>query len=238
MRQSTLGKSQYNAAIFKFEKRMSNGWGGRLNYTFSRLEDNQFGENNFFAGSPGFVSAVPAEMQNAYDLEAEYSIGLLDVPHKLVFSPIAELPFGEGKKWLNDGIGNVLLGDWTVSSIISFESGFPLTYSTNTNTSNIFTRVQRPNGTPAATDGSRYERIAPPAGSACTDDCGTGVWVDGSGLSTPANLHARHDAAHRRRRAHAAPQQLGLRGQQGHHVRRRARSAPSSASKCSTSPTR
>jgi trimeric autotransporter adhesin len=194
MRQSTYGESQYHAAIFKFEKRMSNGWGGRINYTYSRLEDNQFGEDNFFAGSPGFVSQVPPEMANVditqddYGVDAEYSIGLLDVPHKLVFSPIAELPFGEGRRWLNSGIGNIILGDWTVSSIISIESGFPLTYSTNTNTSNIFTRVQRPNGTPTATDGSRHERIAPPQGSACTSDCGTGQWLTQTGLSTPANF--------------------------------------------------
>ncbi len=126
--------------------------------------------------------------QDDYGVDAEYAVGLLDVPHKLVFSPIAELPFGQGKKWLNGGIGNILLGDWTVSSIVSFESGFPLTYSTNTNTTNIFTRVQRPNGTPQATDGSRYERIAPPQGSACVSDCGSGLWVDGSGLSTPPNF--------------------------------------------------
>src|SRR5690606_32546286 len=57
MRQSTLGKSQYHAAIFKFEKRMSNGWGGRINYTYSRLEDNQFGESNTY-------SSASTEMQN------------------------------------------------------------------------------------------------------------------------------------------------------------------------------
>ena len=123
MRQSTLGESQYHAAIFKFEKRMSNGWGGRINYTYSQLKDNQFGETNFF-------STTPAEMQDAYNLDYEYGIGLLDVPHKIVMSPIVELPFGEGKKWLNDGIGNVLLGDWTLSSIISIESGFPTAYNT------------------------------------------------------------------------------------------------------------
>ncbi len=145
MRQSTLGKSQYHAAILKFEKRVSNGWGGRINYTYSHLMDNQFGEGNFFAGSAGFAGAIPAEMQNAYDLDAEYSIGLLDVPHKLTFSPIIELPFGEGKRWAQSGIGAAILGDWTLSSIIAFESGFPLPYATNTNTSNIFTRVQRPN---------------------------------------------------------------------------------------------
>ena len=232
MRQSTYGESQYHAAIFKFEKRMSNGWGGRINYTYSRLEDNQFGEDNFFAGSPGFVGAVPSEMANVditqddYGVDAEYGIGLLDVPHKVVFSPIAELPFGEGKKWLNDGIGNILLGDWTVSSILSFESGFPLTYNTNTNTSNIFTRVQRPNGTPQATDGSRHERIAPPQGSACTSDCGIGVWVDRLEPLDAGQLHPGHDATHRRLGAHAASQQLGLRGDQGHPLRRQPRARP------------
>ena len=108
------------------------------------------------------------------------------MPHKLTFSPIIELPFGEGKRWAQSGIGAAILGDWTLSSIISFESGFPLNYSTNTNTSNIFTRVQRPNGTATATDGTRYERIAPPVGAACVADCGTGLWLTQAGLSTPA----------------------------------------------------
>ncbi|HWI19731.1 MAG TPA: TonB-dependent receptor, partial [Vicinamibacterales bacterium] len=91
MRQSTLGKNQYHAAIVKFEKRMSNGWGGRVNYTWSRLKDNQFGESNAF-------SATNGNAQDANNLDPEYSIGLLDVPHKLVLSPIVELPFGEGKR--------------------------------------------------------------------------------------------------------------------------------------------
>jgi hypothetical protein len=195
MRQATYGENQYHAAIFKFEKRMSNGWGGRINYTYSRLKDNQFGETNFFAGSSNF-GTTRSEMLNVdltqddYGVDAEYGYGLLDVPHKIVISPIAELPFGEGKRWLNGGIGNILLGDWTVSSIISFESGFPLTYDTASITSNIFTRTQRPNGTPQATDGSRHERIAPPPGTACVagEDCGNGLWLDGTGLSVPANF--------------------------------------------------
>ncbi len=47
MRQSTLGCSQYHAAVFKVEKRVTNGWGGRISYTYSRRWDNQFGEMNF-----------------------------------------------------------------------------------------------------------------------------------------------------------------------------------------------
>ena len=91
MLQTTQGRTSITPAILKFEKRVTNGWGGRINYTYSRLKDNQFGESNFF-------SLNSTEAQNNYDLDAEYAIGLLDVPHKLVFSPIVELPFGEGKR--------------------------------------------------------------------------------------------------------------------------------------------
>lgn len=159
MRQSTQGKNQYHAAIFKLEKRMSNGWGGRINYTYSRLKDNQFGETNSYSSTNG-------NMQNAYDLESEYQIGLLDVPRKLVLSPIFELPFGEGKRWANGGVGAALLGDWTISSIIAFESGFPMSVSNSSNTLSAYGfQVQRPNltGADLETSGSREERFyAPP----------------------------------------------------------------------------
>jgi hypothetical protein len=176
MRQNTQGENQYHAAIFKFEKRLTSGWGGRINYTYSRLEDNQFGEGNFF-------SRNQLEALDAYNVAAEYGVGILDVPHKLVISPIFELPFGEGKRWVNGGIGAAILGDWTISSIISFESGFPISLASSTNSTQIFTRMQRVNATGAdgETDGSRFERIAPPPD-------GIGLWLDGTAYSQPPNF--------------------------------------------------
>ncbi|MGE0812089.1 MAG: TonB-dependent receptor [Vicinamibacterales bacterium] len=174
MRQNTGGRNQYHAAIFKFEKRVSNGWGGRINYTYSRLKDNQFGETNSY-------SATNGNAQNAYDLDAEYTISLLDVPHKLVLSPIVELPFGEGKRWMNDGIGKYILGNWTMSSIIAFESGFPISVSNNSNgLSQAFFRVQRPNatGSDPATSGNREDRLFYPGAS-------PGVWLDNAAFSNP-----------------------------------------------------
>jgi len=172
MRQATQGRSQYHAAIVKFEKRVTRGWGGRMNYTFSRLKDNQFGESNFF-------SSNSTEMLNAYDIDAEYSIGILDVPHKITIAPIVELPFGEGKRWATSGAAAYILGDWSLASIITFESGFPISLSTSTNTTQIFTRMQRANpgsGDPE-TDGSRTERIAPP-----------NAWLNAAAYSTPAQF--------------------------------------------------
>ena len=87
-----LAENQYHAAIFKFEKRVSNGWGGRINYTYSRLEDNQFGERQL-------LLAQRRQRAGRLQHRRRVPIGLLDVPHKIVLSPIIELPFGEGKRW-------------------------------------------------------------------------------------------------------------------------------------------
>ena len=139
MRQATLGKSQYNAAVLKFEKRISNGWGGRVNYTYSHLMDNQF---------------------------------------------------GEGKRWATGGIGKQILGDWTISSIISIESGFPIAIASSTNNTGIFTRVQRVNltGSAQATDGSDFDRIAPTTGATCVvSECGAlGLWLNSAAYAIPA----------------------------------------------------
>jgi trimeric autotransporter adhesin len=169
MRQNTGGRNQYHAAIVKFEKRVTNGWGGRINYTWSRLEDNQFGESNFFSANAG-------EAQNAYDLDAEYAVSLLDVPHKLVMSPIVELPFGEGKRWAKEGVAKHILGNITLSSIISLESGFPISVRTQANTTNIFTRTQWANTASAdpATSGDREDRLQP------------GLWLNSGAWSAPA----------------------------------------------------
>jgi hypothetical protein len=174
MRQNTGGENQYHAAIVKLEKRMRNGWGGRINYTYSQLKDNQFGETNTYSSTNG-------DMQNAYDLAAEYSLGLLDVPHKLAISPIIELPFGQGRRWAQSGIGAAILGDWTISSIIAFESGFPISVSQNSNgLSNAFFAMQRPNETGAEqeTSGNRDDRMN-------WTGANPGAWLDSAGWSDP-----------------------------------------------------
>ncbi|MGE0812090.1 MAG: TonB-dependent receptor [Vicinamibacterales bacterium] len=175
MRQNTGGRNQYHAAIFKFEKRISNGWGGRINYTWSRLKDNQFGETNAYSDTNG-------NAQNAYDLDAEYAISLLDVPHKLVISPVVELPFGEGKRWATEGFAKHVLGGWTLSSIVAFESGFPISVSNNSNNlSSAFFRVQRPNlvGDPE-TSGSREDRFF--------YNGNPGVWLDSAAFANPGSF--------------------------------------------------
>jgi hypothetical protein len=154
---ATEGKSRYNAAVVKLTKRVA-GWGGTFNYTYSVLKDNQFGQNNFYSRTP---RALPL---SSYDLDAEYGYSIIDVPHRLVLSPIVELPFGQGRKWLNTGgVADALVGGWSIAALMNFESGFPISVEQNTINTNTFGGTQRPNvvaGANPNTAGSREERFS------------------------------------------------------------------------------
>ena len=109
---------------------------------------------------------------------------MLDVPHKLVFSPIVELPFGEGKRWASGGVAGAILGDWTISSIIAFESGFPFAVDNNSNTLSAYGfRAQRPNlsGAEIETDGSREDRLT-------YTGADPGLWITQAGFVQPGQF--------------------------------------------------
>jgi hypothetical protein len=142
-RQTTGASNEYHAVTVKLDKRLSNGWGGRFSYTWSRLKDDQFAETNFY--SQNHQNSQPL---NPYDLDAEWSYGILDTPHKIIVSPMVELPFGEGKRWANSGWANYLIGGWTITAIGTLEAGFPRNIVMNSNnTGFIGSGPQRPNWT-------------------------------------------------------------------------------------------
>lgn len=128
MQQSTGARSQYHAAIVQIRKRTDNVWGGNFSYTWSRLQDNQFGESNFYSASPGIQNNYEViEGSPYYNPDANYSRSLLDSPHKVVLAPTFNLPFGEGRRWMNQNpTADLLLGGWSLTAVVNFQSGFPI----------------------------------------------------------------------------------------------------------------
>ena len=47
-----------------------------------------------------------------------------------------DLPFGSGRRWLNNGVLEKIAGGWTVSTIVTFQSGTPFRITGNNNTFN------------------------------------------------------------------------------------------------------
>jgi hypothetical protein len=162
--QTTGARNRYNAGVIELQKRVTNGWGGRFSYTYSRLMDNQFGEtNNYSQVAGGTSGSNVGRALNNYDLEAEYSRSILDVPHRLVLSPVVDLPFGRGRHWLSQGgLADALAGGWSVAAIFDFESGFPVNVGQSGDNTGTFSGEQRPNinsGVDASTSGSREDRF-------------------------------------------------------------------------------
>jgi hypothetical protein len=118
--------------------------------------DNQFGESNTFSNRLGTA------LDNT-NLDGEYGYSLLDVPHRLNVNGTIELPFGEGRKWINGGgVSNALLGGWSVTVSGRYQNGFPLSIWQATNNSGLFGSTQRPNVVPGvdpATSGSWENRL-------------------------------------------------------------------------------
>ncbi|HEX4347900.1 MAG TPA: hypothetical protein VHZ73_10020, partial [Vicinamibacterales bacterium] len=78
---------------------------------------------------------------------AEYGRSLLDSPHKIVLAPTVNLPFGEGRHWLNHGgVVAAIIGGWSVNAATTLQSGFPMGVSQQvlTTTSVLYGGATRP----------------------------------------------------------------------------------------------
>ena len=175
-RQVTEGLSRYHAGVIEVTKRVAGGFGGRFSYTYSRLKDNQVGESNFYAAvSPGlpmnnynYIRSMPAckagqQFTTAcYDPLAEYGISMLDVPHRVLLTPMVELPFGTGRRWANGRVADLLVGGWTVTAAITLQSGFPINVQQAAESRLGGANANRPNltGADLATSGSFADRLA------------------------------------------------------------------------------
>jgi len=149
--------------VVRLERPIVNGWGGRINYTWSSNQNNIFGELNQFSNNSGDRNRP----LNSYDVEAEYAHSITEQPHRLNFALTGELPFGKGKKHLSEpGIARVLFGGWAITGTGYFQSGFPAAIIQSSNTTGIFTRLQRPNltGTSPATSGNTDSHYDPSCG--------------------------------------------------------------------------
>ena len=141
------GISSYNALEADLTKRFSSGLLFRANYTFSRNLDDGSG-----------VASSQSQNQNQSVMDPrhplrDYGRSALDFRHQGSVNFNYELPFGNGKRFVNalTAMADKLVGGWQVNGIATFLSGFPLTPLVGTNQSgngNTF-NPDRPNTNPS-----------------------------------------------------------------------------------------
>jgi outer membrane receptor protein involved in Fe transport len=118
-----IGEANYKGVDLSFEKRFRDGYSYRTSYTFGSARDQ----------APEHLNASSGRAQNSRDLESWEGPSDFDIRHRFVANFIVELPFGEGKPMLQDGIGSKILGGWLVSGIYSARSGRAFTVTQGNN---------------------------------------------------------------------------------------------------------
>jgi hypothetical protein len=138
------GTSNYNAIQAKVEQRFSHGVYLLFAYTHSKLIDDA---SSVFSptvlSSPNSNSLIAADTFRPY-LERDASSG--DMPNVTSFSGIYDLPAGYGHRFAATGPAAWLLGGWQLDTLVSLQSGMPVTVTQATN-NNAFAgfALQRPN---------------------------------------------------------------------------------------------
>lgn len=152
--------ADYNALLIKAERRAAKGLNLISSFTWSRNRDASYATSN------SIQSAAAQAPQNIYDLRAEYSYSVNNIPYRFSAGATYDLPIGHGQRFsTGNRIGDLIAGDWQLSVVPTFQAGFPVTIkqSSNPNSSVVGNGVQRPNLVPGAalgTKGSLYSRLS------------------------------------------------------------------------------
>ena len=103
------GTSSYNAAQFRLEKRFTSSYTFLINYTYSQFKEKLY-------------------LLNPTDTQLTEYFADADMPHRVTISGIWMLPVGKDRRFSLGGVGNLILGDWSVQGMYNWQAGRPLTF--------------------------------------------------------------------------------------------------------------
>jgi hypothetical protein len=140
---NNVGTTRYQGLELSLRQRFAHGLSYSVAYTRSKLLDDA---SSVFDASilTGPIANYPVADSFNRGLERDYSTG--DIPHYFVGSVVWDLPAGVGRARQLPGLRGAIANDWTVTSVVSLQSGTPvaITQATNFNAFAGF-GVQRPN---------------------------------------------------------------------------------------------
>jgi hypothetical protein len=123
---SDSGYSNYHGLQVEFRQRLWHGVSANVNYTLSKT----FGVSTSGDWTGSFNQFTLRDLSGF-----EAPLGT-DRRHVIHANATYDLPFGRGKRWANNGWLEKVAGDWTVSTIVTFQSGSPFRITGNNNTFN------------------------------------------------------------------------------------------------------
>jgi hypothetical protein len=118
---SDIGASTYHALLVSLERRFTNGLSFQSRYTWSHsINDGSVG---------GGESNGP---ENVNCLRCDKGPSVFDIRQNFTTNAVYELPFGQGKRFLNGGgVVSKIASGWTLSGLGLIHTGHPLTVTLN-----------------------------------------------------------------------------------------------------------
>jgi hypothetical protein len=113
--------NSYDSLQAKFNKRFSQGYSAKVNYTIQRVRQH---------GATYFETDLP-EHQGLFDSDLDYGPPDWDRVHNFVFSLVAEIPVGRGRLYMADAspIADAIIGGWQFNTNTFIQSGLPFSVS-------------------------------------------------------------------------------------------------------------
>ena len=152
---NNVGTTRYQGLELSLRQRFARGLLYSIAYTRSKLVDDA---SSVFDASilTGPIANYPVADSFNRARDRDDSTG--DIPHVFVSSVVWDLPFGRGRARQLRGVLGAIANDWTVTSLVTLQSGVPVAVTQTTNF-NAFAGfgVQRPNlvGDPSPPAGQR-----------------------------------------------------------------------------------
>ena len=136
---TSRGDSSFNGLITRLEQRYNKGLSFLLSYMWGKSIDDT-------PGTPYNVTPSRSAAEDPANFTRERGLSGFDVRHRMVFSPVYQLPFGPGKQFLSGNrVFGYLAGGWEISGILTLQSGRPFTALVSRDNANVLASVDRPN---------------------------------------------------------------------------------------------
>lgn len=128
--EQAIGSAHYNSLQAKLNKRYASGLGFMAAYTYSHSIDNaqsDLADNQDYGYRAPGILPISDEMRNS----------AFDVRHRFTFDGNYELPFGQGRRFLNrKGLVNEVAGGWSSTLVFQAQTGNPFSLYSDISTAN------------------------------------------------------------------------------------------------------
>ncbi|MDQ3130282.1 MAG: TonB-dependent receptor [Acidobacteriota bacterium] len=128
--------SRYNGLEFIIKRRITNGIGYQLAYTFSKSMDTRSFDPTFTTVSRGTAQSASSTPFDINNRRLNYALSDFDRRHALQAYYVIDLPFGRGRKFGSDTprVVDFFVGGWQIAGTFNLASGRPFTVYSGLNT--------------------------------------------------------------------------------------------------------